>query len=167
VFVATEDTEPSVIFIKTLRDQGYSGPIVAGDSIYTPAFLGLLGSDAQHVFTSAVGLAPAGAAKPFRLAYMRRFHTPPVEYTAGSYDAANIELNAIYSAATHGALQGSLTHRRAAVLPYVAHVHWRGALGNTSFDDDGDTRNPLVSLYTVRHRAWAFAGVAPRLKGVK
>jgi branched-chain amino acid transport system substrate-binding protein len=167
VFVATGDPGSSVIFFKTLRAQGYRGPIVGGDSIFNPDFPRSVGSAARNIFASAAGLDPAGEAKSFRLAYTRRFHTSPVVYTAGSYDAANIELHSIFLASTRGDLRGSLTRKRAAILPYVAHVHWRGALGETSFDADGDTRNPLVSLYTVRHRAWVFIGVAPRLKGVK
>lgn len=82
------------------------------------------------------------AAQWFRRAYQQRFYVPPVcfESAAGTqmsyfdapaYDAANIELNAIYQAALHGRLHGNIFQMRSAILPYVAHVQ------RTSFRQTG------------------------------
>jgi hypothetical protein len=64
---------------------------------------------------------------------IRRFHAAVQFYDAPAFDAANIELNAIYQAAVHGEMRGSLEKMRAAILPYVARVCWHGATGMTSF----------------------------------
>jgi hypothetical protein len=91
----------------------------------------------------------------------------PSYYVAGGHEAANIVLNAIYAAATHGKLHGSLFQMRRALLPYVARVRWHGASGLTTFDRNGDTTNRIVSVYTIRKHRLAYWGSAPKVPGVR
>jgi ABC-type branched-subunit amino acid transport system substrate-binding protein len=123
-------------------------------------------SGERSLFATIPGPAVQAASPSFRRPYRHRFHFPLHQFDAPAYDAANIVLNAIYQAAVHGKLRGSLFRMRAAVLPYVAHTRWHGALGLTSFDRNGDTRNRIVSMYAVRHGAWIYAGKAPAVRGV-
>lgn len=161
------DLPPSgAAFASPLRQRGYTGPLLGPDAILSSDFIRLAGTGAVNSYASNVGLDPAGASKTFRSAYRRRFHTPLQFYDALAYDAANIALYAIYQAGTHGKLHGSPFQMRAALLPYVAQVRWHGASGITSFDRNGDTRNPVISMYAVRSGKWAFLDVAPRVTGV-
>jgi branched-chain amino acid transport system substrate-binding protein len=132
----------------------------------TPDFLSVAGTGAVNSYGSNEGLDLAGASQAFRNAYHRRFHAHLQFYDALAYDAANIALNAIYQASRRGKLHGRLFQMRAAILSYVAHVRWHGAAGVTTFDQNGDTRNRVVSMYAVQKGKWRFEGKAPKVKGV-
>jgi ABC-type branched-subunit amino acid transport system substrate-binding protein len=129
-------------------------------------FVSGAGRAAVNTYTDDEGLDAVGASSAFRRAYRRRFHVPLQFYDALAFDAANIALNAVYQAAKHGMGGHTLFQRRAAVLPYVAHVRWYGAAGATTFDRNGDTNNRIVSMYRVWNGTLRFVGVAPRVVGV-
>jgi branched-chain amino acid transport system substrate-binding protein len=161
------DATQAAPFAAALRRQRYSGPFVGPDALESSdIFIKGAGTGAANSYASNVGLDPAGAPGAFRSAYRRRFHVPLQYFDALAYDAANIALNAMYQASTHGKLRGSLFRRRAAILPYVAHVRWHGAAGITTFDRNGDTRRRLVNMYAVRNGTWRLIGVAPPVHGV-
>lgn len=167
VFYGGDADPQGVAFIRALRRKGYSGPLVGGDALHeSPDFITQLGKAAAMSYASETAIDSAATSKSFRLAYRRRFHTPLQIYDAFAYDAANINLYAIYMAATHGTFRGTLFQKRASVLPYVAHVRWHGVTGITSFDRNGDTRHPIISMYAVRSGKWVFVGVAPKVTGV-
>jgi branched-chain amino acid transport system substrate-binding protein len=151
---------------KDMRANGYLGPFIGGDAIAINLFVDAAGRGAVNLFATNPNADIAAAAPSFRRAYVRRFHIPVAPYDAPSYDAANILLHAIYQAATHGSFSGALHRMHTAVLSYVAHVRWHGAIGLTSFDQNGDTRNRIVSVYGVRNRNWVYVGIAPQTPGV-
>jgi ABC-type branched-subunit amino acid transport system substrate-binding protein len=158
------DPDTALALFTDLRRKGFTGPIIGGDA--------LLGGAAQVLPPSnafAVNPGPDVKVIPlsFRRVYARRFHAGLVGYDAPAFDAANIELNALYTAATHGSLHGSLFSQRAGLLRYVAGARWRGVTGATSFDQNGDTRNTIVSVYASRAGQWRFFGLAPKVHGVK
>jgi branched-chain amino acid transport system substrate-binding protein len=158
--------DDGAILFKTLRRKGYTGPVVGGDAIIDDASLREVGKGVVNVFGSLPGMDVSATAKSFRQAYRRRFHASPATYDAAAYDAANIILHAIHIAGTHGLLHGSTRQMRSALLPYIAGIRWQGAAGTASFDHNGDTRNRIISMYTVRHEHWVFAGLAPPVRGV-
>jgi branched-chain amino acid transport system substrate-binding protein len=157
---------PKVSLFKDLRRNGYSGPVVGVDSIVVDSISAFTSSGERNLFGTIPGADIQVTSPSFRRAYTRRFRVQLHQFDASAYDAAGIALNVIYRAAAHGELRGSLFRRRAAVLPYVAHVRWHGALGLTSFDRNGDTRNRIVSVYAVRNGAWVYVGKAPKVLGV-
>jgi branched-chain amino acid transport system substrate-binding protein len=154
------------VLAQDLRRKGYSGPLVGGDALHNPDFIKLAGDGAVNSYASETGFDIVATSKSFRQAYQRRFHTLLQLYDAPAYDAANINLYAIYMAATHGTFRGSLFQMRTSILPYVAHVRWHGATGVTSFDKNGDNRHRVISVYKTRNGKWVFAGAAPQVTGV-
>jgi branched-chain amino acid transport system substrate-binding protein len=167
VFCGCDYPSEAIALASALRRKGYSGPFVGPDVLLAPDFVKGAGSSAANSYASNPGLDPAGASRAFRNAYRRRFHVPLQFYDALAYDAANIALNAIYQASKAGTFRGKLFQRRAAILPYVAHVRWHGAAGVTTFDRNGDTTNRIVSVYAVRHGRWRYWGTAPKVSDVK
>jgi branched-chain amino acid transport system substrate-binding protein len=151
---------------RLLRSKGYAGPLVGTDSTLNPAYAAGAGRPLGNTYATEPLVDPAAVAPSFRRAYARRFHIALQGYDAPAYDAANIVLHAIYQAAAQGKLHGTLRTMRAAVLPNVAKVRWHGAIGVTSFDRNGDTRNRIVSVYKVRAGKWVFVGIAPPVRGV-
>ena len=158
---------PGGYLVRDMWADGYRGPLVGGDGIWFNGFASAAGRGAVGLFATNPDPDIAAAAPSFRRAYVRRFHVELAPHSAAAYDAANIVLHAIYLAAMHGSFSGDLRRMRAAVLPYVAHVRWQGAIGITSFDQNGDTRNRIVSVYGVRNRNWVYIGIAPPTPGVR
>jgi branched-chain amino acid transport system substrate-binding protein len=149
-----------------LRVRGYAGALMGGDAFRSnPAFVHG-GTTVARVYATDTEFDASAIPRSFRRAYQGNFHVALQVYDAGAYDAANMELNAIYQAATRGALRGDRLQMRASILPYVAGVHWHGVTGTTSFDRNGDTRNLVISMYAVRDGMWRFVGKAPTVKGV-
>jgi branched-chain amino acid transport system substrate-binding protein len=157
---------PGGILLKDLRQQGYTGPLMGGDGIHNPVFLRSAGNAAVNSYATELGLDISATSRAFRQAYRARFHVAQEMFDAYAYDAANIELHAVFLAATQGRSRANLRAMREAVLPRIAGVHWHGATGMISFDRNGDNAHPIISVYATRARRWVYVGVAPRVVGV-
>jgi|SRR5579884_797224 len=172
VYLAGEEAhnvQPNLI-LKDIRDRGYEGPIMMPDADVVSGFVDGIRTPGP-LYGTIPGIDPSAVALPFRRAFQRHFHRPLQEYDAEAYDAeaydaANIELHALYQALLAGKAYGPVRSIRRALLPYIAHTHWRGATGVTTFDRNGDTTNRLVSVYGIRGNQWAYSGLAPRVTGV-
>lgn len=167
VYLAGEEAhnvQPNLI-LRDIRDQGYEGPVMMPDADVAQSFLAGL-RNPRKLYGTIPGIDPSAVARPFRRAFHRRFHRPLQEYDAEAYDAANIELHALYEALLAGKVHGPVLAIRRALLPYIAHTRWRGATGVTTFDRNGDTTNRPVSVYGIRGNQWAYSGLAPRVTGV-
>lgn len=150
---------------KDARRKGYQGPIIGGDAIYDPTWIKDVGQQNTFKnFATFVGPDVSASSAAFRRAYKQMFPSFVIgPYDAASYDAANIELQAIMKAHMAGRLtKGGMFQRRASVLPYVAQVRWHGALGLTTFDRNGDTTNRIISIFQVKNGNWAYLG-SPKL----
>ena len=68
-------------------------------------------------------------------------------YTMPAYDCAKILIQAIDKAIK--ANNGNMPSR-SQVLSQMANVDYTGVLGHTSFDQNGDTTNKVITIYTVK-----------------
>ena len=151
---------------RLLRQKGYAGPLVSGDTILDDTFIKGAGVGAVNVFSSRAGPDLPAVGRSFQRAYAHRVHAALQAFDALAYAGASVALNAMYTAAAQGKLHGSLFQVREAILPYVANARWHGATGVTSFDRNGDNRNRIVSMYAIRQGKWIYAGKAPGATGV-
>lgn len=92
-----------------------------------------------------------GKGKAFYEAYRAQFKSAPEAYAVYGYEAARVALDAIRRAGRKD---------RAAILAAVAATRkFDGALGEWSFDDNGDTTLTVMSGNTVRNGKFEFVKI--------
>jgi branched-chain amino acid transport system substrate-binding protein len=123
---------------------------MGGDGIEESEFLKEAGSAAAGSWATVA--APITDqlpdAKDFIAAYNAKYTSGNDKlgaYSASAYDAANIIIQAVENAGAE----------RAAVRAYVANLKdFKGVLGTYGFDQNGDTTNKIISLWTVQGNDW-------------
>lgn len=162
------DSETSTALPRDLRAGRYKKPYMGGDALYNTAWLSSstgAGPGAVNNDVTSVGPDVSRASTSFVRAYKKDFRSfyrnPGIQaYDATSYDAAYAILIGIYNAAKAHKLKGSLMSQRTAVVGYVHSAKFNGATGHTSFDNNGDTTNKIVSVYHTKKvkgvLTWSF-----------
>ncbi len=129
---------------KQAKELGLTIPVFSGDGVVTPEYAKIGGPATEGDFASMVGLPPEKipAAEKFVTSYHERFPRDDMQpYDPYTYEAINIVLDAIEK--TGG--------DRQKMIDYVANVKYNGILGESSFDEIGDTRNKTITIYTVKN----------------
>ncbi len=136
---------------------GYKGPMVGGDGIGADAgFLDQAGKNAANDTYGTVGAPDASsigtsAATQFIQDFKAKYGDLGA-YSANSYDAAKILIQAIKNIISSGK-----TLDRAAMIDAVQHIDYNGVTGHITFDEHGDNKSGGVwSLYKVDGGAWKF-----------
>jgi branched-chain amino acid transport system substrate-binding protein len=147
------------LLAKQSKDGGIKGPLMGGDGLYDPKFIELAGAaQAEGDFATSVGLpidkSPGGT--EFLAAYSKKFPgQDPAAYDAYSYDAANVIIEAVIAAAkSGGADKVASPTGRDAIIAAVAGTNTNGVTGAIAFDQNGDTTNKAITLYTVSGGKW-------------
>lgn len=147
------------LFAKQAKDGGIKAPFMGGDGLFDGKFVELAGkAQAEGAFATSVGFPtenlPAG--KDFLAAYEKAYPgVKPAAYDAYSYDAANVIIAATIAAAkTVGADKITSPEGREAIIKNVAETNADGVTGKIAFDENGDTTNKAITLYTVQGGAW-------------
>jgi branched-chain amino acid transport system substrate-binding protein len=147
--------EVGAAFAKQVSDAGISAPVMGGDGIKDDAFVAKAGPASDGDLASTVGapLSSLPSARPYVDAYTAaNFLDPPSDFGVFAFDAANIVIGAT-AKALKGA--GSVTApARAAIVADVQQTDMAGASGRLAFDQWGDTRTKLLTLYRVTNGAW-------------
>jgi len=132
-------------FLKTARDNGYTGIFAGPDGVNTSIFPELAGAAAEGARMTAPDvpfdrLVSKATLKEFTK--VTKVKVPGL-YVTSTYDAANIFLSCIKDGDT----------TRAAILDCVATGSWKGVAGNKiSFDYNGDVEGgAAVAGYTVKN----------------
>ncbi|MEA2684303.1 MAG: branched-chain amino acid transport system substrate-binding protein [Chloroflexota bacterium] len=133
-------------------------PYMGGDGIQTDQFLkdASTNADGSYASVAAVNADKLAAAKTFLdgfKAYKSLSTTDYGAYTANAYDATNIIIQAIGTAIK---ANGGNMPDREAVRKAIGAVDYNGAIGHTTFDNNGDTSNKIISFYQVTGGKWAF-----------
>ncbi|MGH2447428.1 MAG: branched-chain amino acid ABC transporter substrate-binding protein [Chloroflexota bacterium] len=162
------DAETIVPLPVAIRRAGFHGPFMGGDALENSLYITDEKTASINNYASSVGPDVAKTSKGFRKLYKtvipHFFGNPgPQSYDAPSYDASMIVLTAVYNAAKHHQLKGSIRNMRRTVVHGVRYIHFSGATGKTSFDNNGDTTNRIISIYKVQGKNWVFrTQVAPK-----
>jgi len=92
--------------------------------------------------------------------YQSAYNSPPGAYTTPSYDCAWILIQAIKAAIDGGAVAPADTGDaeaadtfRQRVIDEIKKINYEGASGSHSFDENGDTTNRNISIYTLSEPA--------------
>ncbi len=129
---------------KQAKELGLAIPVFAGDGVVTPEYAKIGGPATEGDYASMTGLPPEKlpAAQQFLENYRKRFPKDDMQpYDPYTYEAVNLVLEAIEK--TGG--------DRAKMIDYIANVKFNGILGESSFDEKGDTRNKMITIYQVKN----------------
>jgi branched-chain amino acid transport system substrate-binding protein len=136
---------------------GFTGPMVGGDGIAgDPGYLTQAGAAAENTYGTVaapdLSTFTSGVQQKFVTDYMNAFGTPPITYSANSFDAAMIEIQVIQSLINAGK-----DPNRADVIAGIAKIQYNGVTGHINFDKNGDNAgNKVFSIYQVKDGAWKF-----------
>lgn len=129
-------------------------PYLGFDGISNAQFIKDAGSAADNCYytVAAVNAAKIPSASQFIADYKAAYKTDIGAYSANGFDAANIIIAAIAKAAA----AGSVT-REAVRANIAATKDYKGVIGSTSFDENGDTTNRIISIYSITKGQTNFA----------
>ncbi len=123
---------------------------MGGDGLFEEALVQLATPQAaEGVYLTTLGgdIAGVPAAQGFVRAYEAKYGAVGA-YSAYAYEAMNIVLWAIKTAGQKD---------RAAVLAAMKHLkEYSGILGVHTFNEQGDTRNRIIGIFTVRNGRFTF-----------
>jgi branched-chain amino acid transport system substrate-binding protein len=141
---------------KAMKSSGLDVPLMGGDGIQDAEFLNVAGEDAigSYSTVAAVNVETLDEAKQFIEDYEAAgFQEPLGAYSGPGYEVANIAIDAISRASEPS---------RDAVCEALRNTKdFKGVLGTTSFDENGDTTNKVISFYRADTNdagelAWEF-----------
>lgn len=133
--------------VSQARRLGIKATFVSGDGSQDPESIKLAGSDAEGLFASNAGPAPAlqpGFAA-FQTAFKAKFNVDIFQYAPQAFDATNIIIQAVKS-------NGGT---KAAILTGVAATNnYQGVAQSYSFTGTGDVKESIFTIYKVESGKW-------------
>jgi branched-chain amino acid transport system substrate-binding protein len=144
-----------------LKERGFKGPLMGGDGIYASDFFKGAGDKGEGTLATSVGepVENLDTAKQFVTDYEAAgFKESFSAYGAQSYDAANILIQALVKALPNA---DSVEAARPEIVKAVgATSGFKGATGEHSFDEYGDTSNRAWTVYKAEGTDWkpVFSG---------
>ena len=140
-----------------MKAAGLNVPLMGGDGIFDPAFIELAGSTANGDLATSVG-APAESlpsAKAFVDAYAKAGYKEGYgAYGIYSYDAGQAIIEALKVSLKDAKDANSA---RKATVDALGKVSFTGASGAVSFNEFGDNKARVLTVYKVEGGAWKAA----------
>lgn len=135
-----------------LAAAGLDIPVMGGDGIFHDAYLTTGGKPGDLVTSVGAPVEDLDSAQAFAEAYEEAGYKESIgAYGAFSYDAANAIIGSL--AVTIGEDKWS-DSMRDELVANVGEYEGDGATGKVSFDEFGDTRNHVLTVYEMRDGAW-------------
>jgi branched-chain amino acid transport system substrate-binding protein len=135
---------------KQMRDANMGSlPFLGGDGISDAEFVKTAGDSANGSYFSVAApeTSKLPSAATFILAYKKRWGTDVGPYSANAYAAANIEIAAVEKA--FAADKGQVPSRADVLANVAKTTGFPSPIGPIGFDKDGDTTNPILTIYRV------------------
>jgi len=122
-------------------------PYVAGDGISGNQFVKDADDNANNSYFTVAGPYPQklSTAQSFDAAYKTEYGQEVGAYSAQAYDAANVLIAAIGRAIDDAG--GSMPTRDQVTAQVAKTQNFKGAIGTTSFDSNGDTTLKIITIY--------------------
>lgn len=146
------------LFSKQMKDAGLKVPLMGGDGIVADAYIELAGPASEGDYATSVGypldLLPGG--QDFTAAYKEMFPSETIgNFDAYAYDAAQAIIKAVLATAEADGVDSLTTAEgKKAIVAGVAASDFDGATGNVAFDEKGDTKAKIITVYKVVSGAW-------------
>jgi len=146
VYYAGAHTEGGLIS-RQMSEAGLTVPLIGGDMIYSAEYIAVAGAaNAEGDVATSLGLPleqqPRG--KDFQAAYEAEFGRAPEAFDSYAYDQAWIFVQAVLEAGLD----------REAIADAIRAGSFDGVTGVTEFDENGDTKNQVISAYRVVNGEW-------------
>ena len=145
------------LLLKQMRELGMKDPFVfiSGDGSKTPSIFDVAGDAADGAYLSIVGIPveELPSAKTFMENYKKRWtgsgeDLKPFDHFG--YEAAQV---------IFAAMERAGGPDRAKIIAEMAKTKYSGVLGETMFDDKGDTLNKIVTMTRAQAKDRAFPSV--------
>jgi len=136
---------------KQMKSAGLDIPLMGGDGIVDKEYLDVAGPDAEGSYgtVAAVNVTTLDEAKKFIADYKAaNFKEEMGAYSGPGYETASIAIDAMKRAT--GA------SREAICEGLRTTKDFKGVLGTTTFDENGDTSNKVISFYQAKGGKWEF-----------
>ena len=137
-----------------MKAAGLNVPLMGGDGIFDPAYIELAGKSSNGDLSTSVG-APTetlASAKTFVADYQKGGYSEPYgAYGAYAFDAANAIIAGLkVSLADASDAKSALP----ATVDAIGKASFDGATGPVSFDEYGDTKTKVLTVYKVTDGKW-------------
>ncbi|MFH1514015.1 MAG: branched-chain amino acid ABC transporter substrate-binding protein [bacterium] len=131
------------LMIKQAKELGITGILMGGDGIFSPEFIKVGGAATEGTLASMIGAPPEliPSAQAFIESYKTKYpNTAFQPYDAYTYDATAMIVDAVLNVGKD----------RKAIVDYIRNVNYSGVIGDTKFDENGDTLNKIITIYIVK-----------------
>ncbi len=131
------------LLVRQARELGLKAPFTGSEANYDPEFFRIAGANVDGVYVTFLGRPPQllDSAKQFIEKYKIRWPQDEVKaYDHYGYEIANLYLDAVEKVGPD----------RAKIVDYLRTVKHQGVLGETSFDEKGDTLNKVITIFTIK-----------------
>ncbi len=131
------------LVVRQARGVGEKAPIILSEANFDPEFLRVAGPAAEGAYVTFLGTPPEllPSAQTFIANYKARFPGQEIKaYDHYGYEASNILLELI----------AKVGPDREKILAALPSVDYKGVLGETKFDNKGDTLNHQITLFQVK-----------------
>lgn len=135
---------------KQAKEMGLNIPLVGGDGIYTGEYIKIAGKSSEGDMATMIGSPPdkLAKAKDFIEKYKSKFPDIDMQpYDPYTYDTTNIIIEAVKNV--------GLDKRK--IIDYIKNIKYDGIIGETRFDEKGDTLNKKITCYCVKDGKWQIA----------
>ncbi|HEY6379673.1 MAG TPA: branched-chain amino acid ABC transporter substrate-binding protein [Candidatus Dormibacteraeota bacterium] len=155
VFFGGVASTGSGLIAAQMKDVGLAVPFLSGDGTVDPQYFKDGGTDGA-LASSAPDTLTLSSAQQFVTDYKTAYGTDPVAYSTYGFDAMNIMLNAIKNVivANGGQPPADPTAFRTKVIAEVQHIDYKGTIGETRFDANGDTLQHSFTVYKAQNGTW-------------
>lgn len=141
-----------------MKDVGLNVTFLSGDGTVDPQYFKDAGDtgNGDAFASSAPDATNLASAAQFNKDFKAAYSQDPVAYSAYGFDSMNILLNAVKQVLTDngGKIPTNPDQFRASVIAKVKTTDWQGAIGETKFDDKGDTLNHSFTIYQATGGTW-------------
>ncbi|MFP5415710.1 MAG: branched-chain amino acid ABC transporter substrate-binding protein [Actinomycetes bacterium] len=140
-----------------MKGAGLAVPLMGGDGMYDPAYVELAGSTSEGDLVTSVG-APTeslASAQAFVDAYKAEGYKEGwAAYGMYTYDAGNAIVAALKTSLADAT---DVASARQATVEALAKVDFEGASGRVAFDEFGDSKARVLTVYRVEGGMWKAA----------
>ncbi|HET9345912.1 MAG TPA: branched-chain amino acid ABC transporter substrate-binding protein [Candidatus Limnocylindrales bacterium] len=134
-----------------LGDVPYVGPdgINDGSGETKDSFLNLAGASAKNSYSTLAGIGDFPGKAQLDVDYKNEFGIDATGYAGMGYACAQIVLDALERAGAEGAADMAALREAVRVAGTATDVTYSTVLGDITFDENGDTSQKIVSIYSV------------------
>lgn len=130
------------VFVRQLKETGFSVPLYGGDNWGSPEFLTTAGDAAEGIYYTAPSEGASSAYGQFAQEYRNKYHEDPDVFSAYAYDAATAIFEAIKKC------QCMEVER---IREALYSISFEGVSGKIAFKENGDLKSEAFAKKTIKN----------------